>query len=134
TSITRMPSRGPGKTPSFVGPYLRQAVELGGVVAGYFAQDGGGQVAELLVDILGRIGPDAVRMRVVRAPHQGLDADVVDQLGPDAVVLERGLALAAPVFAGPHLESEVTEAILPLEIHAVEGVGQPANATLAQRD
>ena len=96
--------------------------------------DVGGQVAELLGDVLGGVGPHAVAVRVVGAPHERLHAHVVDQLGADAVELERGLALPPPVVARLHLEAEVGEAVLPLEVHAVERVGYPADAALAEGD
>src|SRR5439155_8108572 len=81
-----------------------------------------------------RLGPHAVAVRVVGAPHQGLDAHVLDELGADAVELECALALAAPVVARLHLEAEVAEAVLPLEVHPVERVGDPADPALAERD
>src|SRR5499427_1764008 len=117
------------------GPALRdQAVELPGVLTGDLAHDVGGQVAELLLDVLRRFRPDSVWMRVVRPPHQRLHADVVDELGADAVELERGLALAAPVIARLHLQAEVAEAVLPLEVHPIEGVGDPTDPALTERD
>src|SRR5437899_3792847 len=111
-----------------------EPVELTGVLTGDLVRDVGGQVAELLLDVLRRFRPHAVGMRVVRAPHEGLDAHVVDQLGADAIELKRALALAAPVVARLHLQAEVAEAVLPLEVHPVERVGDPADAALAERD
>ena len=52
-------------------------------------------------------------MRVVGAPHQGLDTDVVDELGADRVELERRLALAAPILARLQFH-QVAEAVLKL--------------------
>src|SRR5213594_1392738 len=115
-------------------PRLHQPVELPRVLARDLVRDVGRQVAELLGDVLRRLRPDAVGMRVVGAPHEGLDAHVVDQPGTDAVVLERRLALAAPLVARLHLESEVAEAVLPLVVHAIKRVGDPADAALAERD
>src|SRR5437016_10982154 len=83
-------------------PRLDQPVELPRVLARDLVRDVGRQVAELLGDVFRRLGPDAVGVRVVGAPHQRLDAHVLDQLGADAVVLKRRLALAAPVVAGLH--------------------------------
>src|SRR5438128_1314938 len=97
-----------------------QPVELAGVLAGDLGDDVRGQVAELLGDVLGRLRPDTVGMRVVGAPHQRLDTDVVDELGADGIELERRLALPAPVLARAHLQSEVAEAVFPLEVHPVE--------------
>src|SRR5215813_15455413 len=129
---TRRPDEG---RPQRAGPALRdQAIELPGVLTGDLAHDVGGQVAKLLLDVLRRFRPDPVWMRVVRPPHQRLHADVVDELGADAVELERGLALAAPVVARLYLQAEVAEAVRPLEIHPVERVCEPADAALAERD
>src|SRR5689334_24181423 len=113
---------------------LDQAVELRGILAGDLAHDVGGQVAELLLDVLARLRPDAVGVRIVRRPHERLHAHLVDELGADAIELERRLALSPPVIAGLHREPEVAEAVLPLEVHAVERVGNPADAALAERD
>src|SRR5712692_4074715 len=120
--------------PGWAPPELAQPVELARVLAGDLADDVGGQVAELLLDVLRRLGPHPVGVRIVGAPHEGLDPDVVDELGADAVELKGGLALAAPVVAGLHLQAEVTEAVLPLEVHAVQRVGQPADPALPERD
>src|SRR5262245_5977065 len=111
-----------------------QPVELAGVVAGDLAKHVGWQMAELFLDVLGRLRPHAVGMRVVGAPHEGLDPDVVDELGADGVELEGRLALAPPVVGRLHFEAEVAEAVLPVECHPVEGVRKPADAALAERD
>src|SRR6185436_19428345 len=92
----------------------QQPVELAGVLAGDLVRDVGRQVAELLLDVLRRLGPHAVAVRVVRAPHERLDAHVLDELGADAVELEGALALPAPVVARLHREAEIAEAVLPL--------------------
>src|SRR6185437_8642938 len=60
-----------------------QPVELRGVLAGDFVDLVGGEAGHLLVDVLGRFRPYPVRVRVVRAPHQGFEADLVDQLRAD---------------------------------------------------
>src|SRR5215831_7582868 len=111
-----------------------QPVELPRVLAGDLLHHVGGQVPELLLDVLGRLGPHAVGVRIVRGPHQRLHAHLVDELGADAVELERGLALPTPVVAGLHGETEVAEAVLPLEVHAIERVGNPADAAFAEGD
>src|SRR2546427_7464073 len=113
---------------------LHQPVELPRVLARDLVRDVGREVAELLGDVLRRLGPHAVGMRVVGAPHERLDAHVVDEPGADAIVLERRLALPAPVVARLHLEAEVAETVLPLVVHAVERVGNPADPALAERD
>src|SRR5690242_11600359 len=104
-AITRLASARVRVTRSIL--LVDQAVELAGVLAGDLVGDVGRQVAELLGDVFSGIRPDAVGMRVVGAPHQGFDAHVLDQLGADAVVLERGAALPAPVFARQQLHLDV---------------------------
>src|SRR5579885_1801656 len=111
-----------------------QPVELAGVLAGHLVDHLGRQMAELVVDVLLRLRPHPVRMREVRAPHQRLDAHVLDQLGADAVVLEGRAALVAPVLARQLLQLEVLVLILVLEIHAVDDVGNPADAAFAEDD
>src|SRR5271169_4857670 len=78
-----------------------QIVELRRIVAGDLADVLGRQTLELLVDILGRLGPDAVGVRVVRPPHQRIRRHQVvhvEQLRSDRIELERRLALALPVL------------------------------------
>src|SRR6266478_8508653 len=111
-----------------------QAVELAGILAGHLEGGFGRQMAELLFDVFLRFRPHAIRVRIVRTPHQRLYPHLLDQLGADAVELQRRLALAAPVFAWQRLELEVLVLVLVLEIHAVEHVGDPADAALAQHD
>src|SRR5215468_12392865 len=115
-------------------PLLDQAVELPRVLARDLVRHLRGQVPELLLDVLRRLRPHTVAVRIVRAPHERLHAHVLDQLGADAVELEGGLALPPPVVAGLHREAEVAEAVLPLEVHAVERVRHPADAALAEGD
>src|SRR5437016_11764856 len=88
---------------------------------------------ELLLDVARRLGPDAVGMRIVRPPHERLDAHLLDQLGADRIELEGGPALPAPVVARLHREAEIAEAVLPLEVHPVERVGDPDDPSLAER-
>src|SRR6266849_3136393 len=121
------PCRGPP-------PSTNQAVELSGVLAGHLPGDVGRQVRELLGDIFPRLRPHPIGVRIVGAPHQRLDAHLVDQLGAHAVVLEGRLALPAPVLAWLQLEREVLVLVLVLEIHAVEHVRDPADAALAEGD
>src|SRR5712691_4614328 len=113
---------------------VHEAVELGGVVADDLLAGGLGEVAELLLDVFLRIRPDPVGMREVRAPHDVVDPELVEQLYPDRVALIGGVALAVPVFARAHLEVELLELVLPLGVHAVEDVGDPAGAGLADDD
>src|SRR4051812_11391720 len=78
---------------------VHQPVELGGVLAGDLVDRVGRQTGELLLDVASALRPDAVGVRIVRAPHHRLDADLVEQFGTDRVELERAAALPVPVFA-----------------------------------
>src|SRR4029453_7441481 len=91
-----------------------QAVESPGVVTRDHPRDLGRQLLELLADVLLRLRPDPVGVRIVRPPHQRLRAHLVDELGADAVVLEGGLALAPPVLARQHLQRQVLVLVLVL--------------------
>src|SRR3989441_12807200 len=91
-------------------------------------------VPELTLDDLEGVGPDAVGVGEVRAPHDVVDPDLVEQLDADAIRLVGRLALAAPVLARPHAEREVLELVLPFRIHALEDVRDPADAALADDD
>src|SRR5215831_12450757 len=84
-----------------------QPVELARIGAGDHLGHLGRYLGELLLDVLVGVGPHAVAVRVVGAPHQALGTHVVDQLGADAVELEGSLALAAPVVRRLHLQPEV---------------------------
>src|SRR5438132_13293104 len=117
-----LPGRRPGASRD---ASVDQAVELAGVLAGDLVNDVGREAGELLLDVFRGFRPHPVGMRVVGAPHQGLDADVVDELGADRVELECRLALAASVFARLQLH-QVAKTILELEINAVQCIGEPA--------
>src|SRR3989442_11370904 len=134
---TRLASRTGGRpVPSISVPPRRtstsgsQAVERGGVVADDLPPGGGRQVAELALDVLLGVGPHAVWMREVGAPHDLVGAELVDQLHADRVGLVRRPALPLPVAARLHLQREVLELVLPLGIHAPQHVGDPADAGL----
>src|SRR5207244_12454707 len=62
-----------------------ETVELARVLADDLSADVGSQVTELTLDELARVGPDAVRMGEVRAPHDVVDADLVEQLDAHAI-------------------------------------------------
>src|SRR5439155_873360 len=130
----RSTTEGSGSARSPAARSADQAVKLPRVLAGHLPRDLGGQVRELLGDVFLRLRPHAIRMRVVRAPHQRLDAHLVDELGAHAVVLKRRLALPAPVLAGLQFEGKILVLVLVLEIHAVDHVGNPADAALAEGD
>src|SRR5882724_6276105 len=123
-TLSRAPTAPPDRCAA-TARLLDQTVELAGVLAGDLVRRLGRQVAELLGDVLRGLRPHAVGVRIVGAPHERLDAHLLDQLAADAIELERPLALAPPVVARLHREAEIAEAILPLEVHAVERVRNP---------
>src|SRR2546422_1231589 len=82
------------------GPPSHQPVEPSRVLTRHLPRDVVGKMLELLGDVLGRLRPHAVGVRIVTAPHQRLDAHLVDQLGADPVVLEGRLALARQYSLG----------------------------------
>src|SRR5207249_10621452 len=108
-----------------------ETVELARVLADDLPADVGSQVTELTLDELARVGPDAVGVREVRAPHDVVDADLVEQLDADAIRLVGCSALTAPIIARPGAEAEVLGLVLPFRVHALEDVGDPADAALA---
>src|SRR6516165_8472990 len=128
------PSRGLADPSPEGGRSIHEAVELGGILADDLVPGRGGQVAELLLDVFLRIRPDPVRVREVRGPHDIAIADLLDQLDADRIGLIGRIALAPPVFAGPHLEVELFELVLPLGVHAVQHIRDPANPGLADDD
>src|SRR5262249_56770896 len=115
---TARPS-GPARFIAVGARLLDQAVELAGVLARDLVDHVGGQVAELLFDVLRRLGPHPVAWPVVRRPHQRLGAHLVDHLRADAVELERRLALAPPVVHRLHGEPMIAEAVFPFTVHSV---------------
>src|SRR5262249_34878600 len=80
-------------------PLISEAVEFGGVIADALFARAGGQVAELALDVLLRVRPDAVGVWEVRAPHDVVLAKLVEQFHADWVALVGRVALPAPVFA-----------------------------------
>src|SRR4030095_5491301 len=108
-----------------------QAVDSAGVATDDLLPHARGQVTELLCEHPGRVRPDVLGMRDIRAPHHVVLAQLVDHLDADAIGLVRGHALPPPVVARLHAEPEVPELVLPLEVHVIEDVGDPADATLA---
>src|SRR6516165_1083983 len=122
---------GGGESSVWLRPLVYEAVEFGGVVADDLLADGCGEVAELALDVFLRVGPYAVGVREIRAPHDVVLAEFVDEFDANWVALIGGVALAAPVFAGRHLQVELLELVLPLGVHALQDVGDPAGAGLA---
>src|SRR4029453_17854439 len=89
--VSEVPSYSSGRLGR--GWLLDKTVELARVLAGDLLDVVLREGAELLLDVLRRLRPHAVGVRIVGTPHQRLDAHVVDELGADRVELERGLAL-----------------------------------------
>src|SRR4029077_835818 len=91
-------------------------------------------MTQLALDELARVRPHPVRVGEVRAPHDGIVPQIVEQLDADAIALVSSPALSTPVLAWPHSEAEILELILPLRVHAVQHVGDPADPALANDD
>src|ERR1700730_17426016 len=111
---------------------LTQVVELDHVLRRDLPAHPLGQHAEVLLDVLARVGPEAVGMRVVRAPDDIVLADERDDRLHVLILLIGRVALALEVVAGLHLEPEGTPAVLVLRVQPVEDVRQPRHARLAQ--
>src|SRR6266545_1153309 len=111
---------------------LAQVVELDHVLRRDLAPHALRQHAQVLLDELPRIGPEAVGMRIVRAPddvvltHEGNDGLHVH------ILLVGRVALALEVVAGLHLEAEGAPTILVLGVEPVEDVGQPRHSRFAE--
>src|SRR5438552_18971574 len=86
---------------------LDQAVDAPRILARHLPDDVVRKMLELLADVLLGFRAHAVGVRIVGAPHQRLEAHLVDELRAHAVVLERRLALAPPVPARQHLERQL---------------------------
>ena len=88
-----------------------------------------------LDDLLG-VGPDAVWVGVVGTPDEIVNADVVGHVADAGVLLEGGRALTIPVFAGLQVEGRVEllvhEAVVVLDVHALDDERNPAGATFAE--
>src|SRR5207247_7448296 len=107
-------------------PISDEPVEPPRVLADDFAANVGREVPELTLDDLAGAGPDAVGVGEVRAPHDVVDPDLVEQLDADAIRLVGRLALAAPVLARSQAQREDLELVLPFRIHALQDVRDPA--------
>src|SRR5438445_685797 len=133
--LTRQAVRAPSPRPRSARravALLHEPVELAGVLADDLPADVRRQMPELALDVLRGIRPDAIGMREIRRPHDIVDPELVEELHADLVGLEGGLALPPPVLARRHAQAEILELVLPLEVHAVEDVGDPADPALAE--
>src|SRR5262245_42288766 len=80
----------------------QKPVQLAGVLAEDLALDRRAHPAQILGDPLLRVGPDAVGMRIIRAPHDVVLADERDHDPDGRLMLIRRIALAAPELARLH--------------------------------
>src|SRR4029453_13490994 len=91
-------------------------------------------MTQLALNELARVGPHPVRVGEVRAPHDGIVPQIVEQLDADAIALVGRPALSTPVLARPLSEAELLELILPPPVHAGSRVAAPADPALADDD
>src|SRR5215471_16549430 len=139
-STTTCPPPGQSKYPTCRSPCalapisarLTQVVELDHVLRRDLAPHALRQHAEVLLDELARVGPEAVGMRIVRAPDDVVLADQRDDRLHVLVLLIGDIALALEVVAGLELEAEGATAILVLGVEPVEHIGQPRHPRLAE--
>src|SRR5215471_3954141 len=139
-STTTCPPPGQSKYPTWRSPCalalmlggLAQVVELDHVLRRDLAPHALRQHAEVLFDELPRVGPEAVGMRIVRAPDDVVLADQRDDRLHVLVLLIGDITLALEVVAGLQLEAERAAAVLVLRVEPVEHVGQPRDARLAE--
>ena len=83
-----------------------EAVEAGGVFPEDLALDGLVDAGHFAGDEVLAVGPDAVGVGEVGAPHDVVLAEDVDEADADGVALVGREALAAPVLRRLHLELE----------------------------
>src|SRR6266536_2649630 len=111
---------------------LAQVVELDNVLRRDLSPHALRQHAQVLLDELPRVGPEAVRMRIVRAPDDVVFADEGNDGLHVHILLVGRIALALEVVAGLELEAERPSAILVLGVEPVEDVGQPRHPRFAE--
>src|SRR5215831_16702310 len=139
-STTTCPPPGQSKYPTWRSPCalalmrerLAQVVELDHVLRRDLAPHALRQHAEVLLDELSRVRPEAVGMRIVRAPDDVVLADEGDDRLHVLVLLIGHVALALEVVAGLQLEAQRAAAVLVLGVEPVEHVRQPGHARLAE--
>src|SRR5713101_5688307 len=107
-------------------------VEPGYVLAGDLAAHARRYLGEILVENALRVRPDAVGVRVVRAPDDVVLADQRDDRLQILVLLVGDVALAAEIVAGLQLEAEGPPAVGVFGVETVEDVGQPGHPRFAE--
>src|SRR5262245_22598640 len=105
-----------------------EPVELPAVVRGDPPYRPSVEGAERLLDRLARVGPGAVRMRVVAGPHHALRADERDQLRGERLLLEGREDLAPEELARARADLPLAAPAVQPEggVHAVQEVREPA--------
>src|SRR5260221_2002559 len=93
-----------GVTAARSAPSCIQVINLHRIVPRHLAPHVLGDAVQLAVEILLRVGPDTVGMRIVRAPHHIVLAKGVEQADADRIGLVGGVELPIPVVGGLHLE------------------------------
>src|SRR5262249_51116602 len=113
------------KSMAILRPALLEPVQLDDVVAGDLAPHARRHPAQVGVERLLGVRPDAVGVRIVRAPDDVVLAHDRDDRLQILVLLIGGVALAAEVVAGLHGEVEGARPVVVLGVQAVEDVGKP---------
>src|SRR3546814_15943044 len=70
----------------------------------------------------------------IRPPHHIVDSQHVEQFDADLVALIGRLALTVPVIGRLHRQGQIRELLLPLQIHMIQDVRNPADTALADHD
>src|SRR5262249_36957879 len=139
-STTTCPPPGQSKYPTWRSPCalalmrerLAQVVELDHVLRRDLPPHALRQHAEVLLDELPRVGPEAIGMREVRAPDDVVLADQRNDRLHVLVLLIGHVALPLEVVAGLQLEPERAAAVLVFRVEPIEHVGQPGHARLPE--
>src|SRR5579863_5975739 len=111
---------------------LIQSVKPGDVVVDDLLLRAFGKAGEVLLQGLVRVWPDAVRVRIIRAPDDVVLADQRHDRLEVFVLLIGDKALAAEIIRGLHLEAEAACPVVVLGVAAVEHIRQPGHPGLAE--
>ena len=80
-----------------------ETVEFDGVGANYLVPNILWQMSQLVLDERLGVGPDTVRMRKIRSPHDVVFAKEIEEPCPHAIRLVRSIVLPMPVIGRFHL-------------------------------
>src|SRR5487761_1667533 len=111
---------------------LVQVVEAGHVLAGDLPAHGGRDLGEVAVESGVRARPDAVGMRVVRAPDDVVLAYQWDDRFEELVLLIGHIALPAEVIARLQFEIKAARPVGIFGVETVEHIGQPSHPGFAE--